>query len=317
MKKVLIGYDGSEHADVAVEDLQRAGLPHDTEAIVLTVADAFCPPAVEVKDWGQSPFDERIRQRAEELRARAMKARDEADLVARRGAARLQELFPSWAISTETDLNWPGWGIILKAEQWGADLVVVGSGERSLIERIQFGSISRKIVGACERSVRLGRRSPRHSEPAVRIIIGLDGSPDAERAMEAVAQRVWPEGSAAHLMTVLDKRLSFLVPSIIPRLARWSSAADSANDQAWVERMMEAAGNRLQNAGLKVTSEVARGNPNQRILDAAIDWQADCLFVGARGLSGIERFLIGSVSSDIAARAQCSVEIVRSDTPQV
>jgi nucleotide-binding universal stress UspA family protein len=311
MRKLLIGYDGSEHADAAIEDLPRAGLPEGIEAVVLTVADAFYPPAVDPKDWGSSPLDQKIRERAEEMRARAMKTRDEAHSIARRGAARLQELFPSWAVRAETDINWPGWGIISKAEEWGADLVVLGSGKHSLIERIQFGSVLRKVLEACERSVRVGRRSPRYSDPSVRIIIGLDGSPDAEFAVDAVAQRVWPDGSAAHLITVLDNRLSFLTPSLIPRLARWSSPADSVDDQAWIERMMKAASEKLQNAGLKISSEVLTGSPSQRLLDAAVDWQADCIFVGARGLSGIERFLIGSVCSDVAMRANCSVEVVR------
>ena len=311
MRKLLIGYDGSEHADAAIEDLPRAGLPEGIEAVVLTVADAFYPPAVDPKDWGSSPLDQKIRERAEEMRARAMKTRDEAHSVARRGADRLQELFPSWAVRAETDINWPGWGIISKAEEWGADLVVLGSGKHSLIERIQFGSVLRKVLEACERSVRVGRRSLRYSEPSVRIIIGLDGSPDAEFAVDAVAQRVWPDGSAAHLITVLDNRLSFLTPSLIPRLARWSSPADSADDQAWIDRMMKAASEKLQNAGLKISSEVLTGSPSQRLLDAAVDWQADCIFVGARGLSGIERFFIGSVCSDVAMRANGSVEVVR------
>jgi nucleotide-binding universal stress UspA family protein len=311
MKKLVIGYDGSEHANAAIDDLQRAGLSQDVEAIVLSVADTFLPPTVDAKDWGPSPLDEKIRKRAEEMRARALKAREEAGSVAAEGAARLNELFPSWAVRAETDVNWPGWGIILKAEEWGADMVVVGAGKHSFIERIQMGSILRKVVGACERSVRVGRASPRRGETSVRIIIGLDGSPDAELAMEAVAERTWPVGSEAHLITVLDNRLSILTPSLIPRLARWSSAADSVNDQAWVERMMNAAKDKLQTAGLTITCEVARGAPSQRLLDAAVDWQADCIVMGARGLTGIERFLIGSVSSDVAVRANCSVEIVR------
>jgi len=174
-----------------------------------------------------------------------------------------------------------------------------------------MGSILRKVVGACERSVRVGRRASSRGEPSVRIIIGLDGSPDAELAMEAVAERAWPAGSEAHLLTVLDNRLSFLTPSLIPRLARWSSPADSVDDQAWIDRMMKAATEKLETAGLKISSEVVKGTPSQRLLDAAVDWQADCIVMGARGLTGIERFLIGSVSSDVAVRANCSVEVVR------
>jgi nucleotide-binding universal stress UspA family protein len=311
MRKLLIGYDGSEHADIAIDDLSRAGLPEAIEAEVLTVADEFFPPAVDPKDWGSSPLDQKVKERAEEMRARAMKARDEALSIARRGAARLQELFPSWGVRGETDINWPGWGIISKAEEWGADLVVLGSGKHSLIERIQQGSVLRKVIGGCERSVRVGRRSPRYSEPSVRIIIGLDGSPDSEFAVDAVAERVWPDGSAAHLITVMENRLSFLTPALIPRLARWSSPADSVDDQAWIERMMKATSEKLQNVGLKISSETLRGNPSQRLLDAAVDWQADCIFLGARGLSGIERFLIGSVCSEVAVQANCTVEVVR------
>ena len=48
------------------------------------------------------------------------------------------------------------------------------------------------------------------------------------------------------------------------------------------------------------------------LVEAASSWRADCIFLGARGLSGIERFLIGSVSASVAAMAGCSVEVVRS-----
>ena len=40
-------------------------------------------------------------------------------------------------------------------------------------------------------------------------------------------------------------------------------------------------------------------------------WGADCIFVGARGLNGLERLLLGSVSTAVASYAHCSVEVVR------
>ena len=39
--KVLIAYDGSECANHAIEDLSRAGLADDTEAMILTVAETL------------------------------------------------------------------------------------------------------------------------------------------------------------------------------------------------------------------------------------------------------------------------------------
>ena len=44
--------------------------------------------------------------------------------------------------------------------------------------------------------------------------------------------------------------------------------------------------------------------------------RADCIFVGARGVRGLKRLLLGSVSSAVAMNAHCSVEIVHGDVPK-
>jgi nucleotide-binding universal stress UspA family protein len=313
--KLLIGYDGSESADAAVEDTQRAGLPRDTEAIVFAVADVwfYPPPADPTLPAPSSPLDHQILRGAEEMRARATQSLIDSDDVARRAAARLRALFPSWEIDVETTINWPSWGIITKAEAWGADLVVVGSGKHSIIERLQLGSTSTKVISACRCSVRVGRRLTTPANSSVRIVIGMDGSSDAELAVDAVARRAWPAGSEARLITVLDSRLANAVASFIPRLARWSGGGELVQkDDAWMQRMITAATEKLQSAGLAVSTTIPDGDPREILVEAASSWKADCIFLGARGLSGIERFLIGSVSSSVAAAAGCSVEVVRS-----
>lgn len=313
--KLLIGYDGSESADAAVEDIQRAGLPRDTEAIVFAVADVrFYPPPVDPSlPTPSSPLDRQILRRAEEMRARATQSLIESEDAARRAAARLRALFPSWEIGVETTINWPSWGIISKAEAWGADLVVVGCGKRSIIERLQLGSTSTKVISACQCSVRVGRGLATPANSSIRIVIGMDGSSDAELAVDAVARRVWPAGSETRLITVLDTRLAHAVASFIPRLARWSGEGELVQkDDAWVQRMITAATEKLQSAGLTVSTTTPEGDPRKILVEAASSWKADCIFLGARGLSGIERFLIGSVSSSVAAAAGCSVEVARS-----
>jgi hypothetical protein len=42
--KILIGYDGSDCAGAALDDLQRSGLPPATEALVISVAEQWLPP---------------------------------------------------------------------------------------------------------------------------------------------------------------------------------------------------------------------------------------------------------------------------------
>jgi nucleotide-binding universal stress UspA family protein len=47
------------------------------------------------------------------------------------------------------------------------------------------------------------------------------------------------------------------------------------------------------------------------LLDEADGWDADCLFIGARGHNRLVRFMLGSVATAVVARAHCSVEVVR------
>jgi nucleotide-binding universal stress UspA family protein len=315
--KVLIAYDGSASADAAIEDLPQAGLAEAVEAVVLSVADVwYYPSPADASSPLVTPLDREILRRGEEMRQRAMLALGEKEICAGRAVSRLREFFPSWAIRAETAIDSPGWAIIKKAEEWGADLVVVGAGEHSFMERVQLGSVSQKVLAVCQCSVRVARRSTAVASAPVRLLIGLDGSPHAELAMTTVAQRHWPKGGEVRLISVLDGRLAVAVPSLIPGLARWHRGKESAADnQAWLHWMMEGAAETLKGTGLEVSRVIVQGDPRDTLVETAASWQADTIFVGARGLSGIERFLIGSVSSAVAARAGCSVEVVRGALP--
>jgi nucleotide-binding universal stress UspA family protein len=63
--------------------------------------------------------------------------------------------------------------------------------------------------------------------------------------------------------------------------------------------------------GLQVSTLVKQEDPKQLLCEEAERWGADCIFVGAKGVGRLERLLIGSVSSAVAARAHCSVEVIR------
>src|SRR4029077_16880479 len=95
-----------------------------------------------------------------------------------------------------------------------------------------------------------------------------------------------------------------------PLLEEWSGAS-AGETQTWVHHMVETFGQPLQAAGLAGSSEVKEGDPKRILPDIAAQWQADCLVVGAQGLSRMQRFLLGSVSAAVAARAHCSGEVIR------
>jgi nucleotide-binding universal stress UspA family protein len=75
--------------------------------------------------------------------------------------------------------------------------------------------------------------------------------------------------------------------------------------------MLDSVAHQLRGAGLSVTPLLREGDPKRVLLSEAIEWGADCIFVGAHGLSRLERLMIGSISSSVATRASCSVAVIR------
>jgi nucleotide-binding universal stress UspA family protein len=306
--KLLIGYDGSEHARAAIDGLQRAGLPAAAEAIVLSAADVWLPPTGAESEEAAGMPD--LSMAVRKARAQARQALDEAAARAGHGSAQISALFPNWRVAAEAVADSPAWAVIKRATDWPADLIIVGSHGYTSFNRLMLGSVSQKVVAQAPCSVRVSRRAVAPVEGGVRIVIGMDGSADAEAAVESVASRSYPAGSEVRLVAALDQSLLTVMAVPTQTVNAWA-LADDEDEEAWVRRMIAASAGRLREKGLGVSSLVAPGDPKQMLLDEAESWGADVIFVGVRGLSAVERLLIGSVSSAVAARAHCSVEIVR------
>lgn len=305
--KILVTYDGSASSQAAIQDLARAGLPASAQALVLTVADVFIPPESENGVPGLPKEIEAAIALAHEQSAKAVEA---ARRMAEETCEQVRTMFPGWTVQSEAVAGAPGWSIILQAQEWGATLVVIGSHGQSAASRVLLGSVSNQVLHHVHCSVRIGRYSVRESERPVRLIVGVDGSEDAERAVKAVAARQWPRGSEARVIAAIDNRMSVVFAPLIPGLGRWVDQGDR-DARAWVQRMAESAAATVRQSGLDVSALTLDGDAKEVLLREAESWQADCIFLGARGLGALERFLLGSISSAVAERATCSVEIVR------
>ena len=310
--RILIGYDGSDCSNVAVDDLARAGLGDDVEARVMTVADVY----PRLPDSSFEPVDRaRLEQmssvvrRAHELATSAMA---EAKQTAAQGARRAAERFGSWKVEPVSCAGTPASSLLGEAGTWGADLIVVGSEGRGAFGRALLGSVSRNVVTHASCSVRVARlRKDRDATVDLppRIVLGLDGSPNAAAALSAVALRKWPPGTEVRVVVALDVRLATVLPTMTHEFA-WPEPIDPAS-QDWPKQAAEAAAKELERAGVKAVPAVREGDPKRVLIEESDQWPADCVFVGARGLSRIEGIVLGSVSSAVAARARCSVEVVR------
>jgi nucleotide-binding universal stress UspA family protein len=295
--KALIAYDGSACAEAALDDLNRAGLPGEVEAMVVSVAELWLPTP-------SATFKPVLTAATEPLPAPVEAARN----LAIEASRRLQTMFPAWDVRAEALVGSPASSILKKADEWEPDLIVAGSHGRSALGRFILGSVSQKIVTEAHCSVRVARgRGTDAGEPA-RILLGFDGSLDACAAVRTIASRKWPGKSAIRVLAILAPTISDspLLPWTPEQIAQREASA-----REWMQKQVDAAAEELRSSGLAVTPVITAGDPKQVLLDEADGWDADCLFIGARGNNRLVRFMLGSVATALVARARCSVEVVR------
>jgi nucleotide-binding universal stress UspA family protein len=307
--KILIGYDGSEYADAALDDLKAAGLRADVEAHVISVAEVWLPPPPEGSTLdeytGQLQSQEQPFKSWQTHAAEVERAGD----LAKSAASRLRSIFPSWKVTSEGTYGSSGWEIVEAARRRDVDLIVVGSQGRSAIGRFFLGSISQKVLTEAECSVRVARGKIDVDPGPVRIVVAYDGTDGANAAVEQVASRGWPDGSEIRLVSVTDLPYALTVDTAP------FAAEKLTEDREWLSGLAAEAAKTLRRSGLAVETVAADGNPKSVLVDYAEDWRANCIFLGANRFGGpVERFLLGSVSAAVAARAGCSVEAVRRKT---
>ncbi|MEQ1855727.1 MAG: universal stress protein [Longimicrobiales bacterium] len=279
---ILVAYDASRAADAGIVDLARAGMPLTGEARVLSIADVVLPVSVPGRLVGAEHIPPEWMKEA----PHAVEALQEAIATAREGAELLRKTLPGWNVTPVALGDAPAWGIIKEADAWQPDIVVVGSEGKSAVGRFLLGSIAYKVLTEGRCNVRIARARKTTRQGPIRIVVGVDGSPGALAAVDLVSKRHWPAGTEVLLL-----------------LCGSPSDSDSA--------ALEAAKARLASyRGLALRAETRDGDPKRELIEAARDWEADAIYVGARGLGPVDRFLLGSVSLHVALNGDCSVGVV-------
>ena len=312
--KVMIAYDGSAYADAGLDDLRRAGLPREAEALIVSVGDGLVStssPIAEVA--GTALTSRRVISAIAVARAQATRLLGEARGFAAEARRRVLSYFPEWEVRTEVLEGSPSRELLREAERWKPDLVVVGSQGRSALGRFFLGSVSKALATRARSSVRVARRGVEKGDgEPLRLIVGVDGSPGAARAVRAVGMRAWPAGTEVRLIVVEDGSSPTRLADIQPGLAELFTGN---NEGLPVNARVMAEGARmvLREEGLSASVEIREGDPRHVLIDEAREWAADSLFVGSHGLDHPDEGSgLGSVSAALVTNATCSVEVVRS-----
>jgi nucleotide-binding universal stress UspA family protein len=143
----------------------------------------------------------------------------------------------------------------------------------------------------------------------MKLLIAIDGSEFSQTALSSVIARPWNAGTEVKVLHVVEP------PSLL--IGREMGAYDPEFEMVWkalreqAKDLVEKAATKLSAAGFQVATELVEGDPKSQILDASKEWHADMIVLGSHGWSGLNRFLMGSVSEGVVRHAHCSVEIIR------
>lgn len=310
--KILIAYDGSACAEAALDDLRRAGLPETAEVVVMSVNELWLP-ATPPLIYGMSPVagPAYTPTGLTETYTDESPAIVAAQALADRAAERLRSNFPKWEVSTQVAVGSPRRELMRYADEWKPDLIVVGSQGHSMLGRLVLGSVSQGVLTDAACSVRVARGRVEEADTPVRIVVGVDGSKASAAAVREVAARRWPAKSEVRVIAVSDPLTPGLIGSLIPPVRSFVEESNQ-EDREWLRELLHKSYEQLKPVGIKESTEILEGDPRRALVETAEAWGADCIFVGSVGFRNrFERFVLGSVSASVAARAHCSVEVVR------
>ncbi len=230
-----------------------------------------------------------------------------ADAAVQAAVERLEQArFRSWGTVLA---GHPAETIVLHATAERSDLIIVGTRSLGAFRRLVAGSVSSKVARYARISVLVARTA----DPIRRIVLGYDSSPDADLALELVARLPFRNPSAVTVCTVYES-VAPLVSGIAPTMVAQVHAAhqvDLEEARGAAEAVAADGALRLRERGVPAGHRAIHGTPHEHLPIAASESAADLLVVGSRGLSGIERFLLGSTSAALVAHPPTSVLIAR------
>ena len=133
----------------------------------------------------------------------------------------------------------------------------------------------------------------------MKILVAIDNSDASEAIIKEIAARPWPPKSCIEVLNVLEYA------------HLW--AVSQTYEEAWQDStaLTDRAVTELRGRGVEATPRMLQGDARSVILDRAKEAQADLVFVGSNGASGLAKLFLGGVAASVVSHAPCSVEIVR------
>jgi nucleotide-binding universal stress UspA family protein len=138
------------------------------------------------------------------------------------------------------------------------------------------------------------------------IVVGTDGSRDAEAAVQKVIELAGGSGATVHVVCAYPGR------STLERIGL-TAREDHVDLRGVAADVAARAEGRLREAGFDVDKHVQEGEPAHTIAEVAEEVGAELIAIGAHGTTGGRRFTLGAVASKLSHHSPTSLLIVRDD----
>jgi nucleotide-binding universal stress UspA family protein len=184
----------------------------------------------------------------------------------------------------------PAETILRLAKDENYDLVVMGNRGETEAEVFSLGSVAKKVSRHAECPVLIVKEKTEISK----ILVGIDGSENAEKALEHAVELAKKHKAKITLLNVEESKLLSLKPEVAKEIG---------------ESILSGAAAKVKE--VEFNTQLEFGNPAETIIEVAEKGNYDIIVVGSRGLSKVKRFFLGSVSDDISHHARRSVLIVK------
>jgi nucleotide-binding universal stress UspA family protein/predicted transcriptional regulator len=294
--KVLVPLDGSEVGESAVPWAVFLAQTHG-HSVVLARAIPWPVTASDGMMGGYMPpnvYDEIMaaeREVAEEylggVRARLIAQGVEAEAIVRYGSP----------YSVLLDL----------ADEFGVDAIVMATQGRGGLSRAVLGSVANAVVQHATTPVLLVRAdgtTPVRTPAVERLLVPLDGSTLAERALDSAAEIARPDSLT--VLVRVEETTQNPPAEGADGSPRPGSGAVGSSSAAYLQSIAET----MRSKGLRVDTDVRDGRPATQILEAAQAHEADVIVMGTHGRSGPARWLLGSVADEVVRHADRPVLLV-------
>jgi nucleotide-binding universal stress UspA family protein len=142
----------------------------------------------------------------------------------------------------------------------------------------------------------------------MKLLIAVDSAISAEVLLGAVGVRPWPDGTTAHVLSVV---VDADIPEEVWREEGYGKRAVRREMESRGEQINALAVERLKEVGIPAEVVVTRGDPRHLISFFARKWASDLIFVRAHVRKDLAHRMLGSVARAVVTTAPCTVQIVR------